>query len=62
MTVLGNKTTYNERDYYLLVFKSDGQIYETFSHKWNAQEFLRKHSLKDELELKVNEKYVNGKG
>ena len=62
MTALGSKNRYNERDYYLLVFKSDGTIYETFSHKWTANEFLKNHPLKEELELKINEKYVNGKG
>ena len=58
MTALGSKNRYNERDYYLLIFKDSGKTYETFSHKWSAQEFLKNHPLKDELELKVNEKYV----
>ena len=57
MSHLNNSNTYNPLDYYLLIFKNNKKVYETFRTNWTAQEFLRKHPLKEELEIIINPKY-----
>jgi len=61
MTLFNNLKGYNPRDYYLLVSKEKGKVYERFRNKGTAIEFLRKHLLKDDLEIIINPKYKNDK-
>jgi len=57
MTHLNNKQQYNELDYYLLVFRDSGEIYEKFRNKSAAEKFLKNHPLQEVLDLIVNPKY-----
>jgi len=57
MTHLNNKQQYNELDYYLLVFRDTGAIYEKFRNKSAAETFLKRHPLQEVLDLIVNPKY-----
>lgn len=52
-----NSNTYNPIDYYLLVFRDSGKVYEYFRNKWSAVQFLKKHPLEEELEVIINPKY-----
>lgn len=59
MASIPNKSTYNPTDYYLLVFKEDGKVYEKYRTHWAAQQSLVRHPLKDYLEITKNPKYKN---
>jgi len=52
-----NSNTYNPVDYYLIVFREDGKIYQSFRLVSTADSFLKSHPLKDELEVIINPKY-----
>lgn len=58
MTHLNNSKSYNELDYYLLIFKDTKEVYEKFRIKSTAKHFLYRHPLKEDLELITNPKYV----
>ena len=59
MTLFNNLKGYNPRDYYLLVYKETGKVYEKFRNIGTAINFLNKHLLKDDLEIIINPKYTN---
>lgn len=56
MSILHNKQI-NKLDYYLLIFKDTGKIYEKFRIKTTAENFLHRHPFKEDLKLIINPKY-----
>ncbi len=52
------KGQYNPKDYYYLIFKDTGKVYEKFRTTSAADKFLERHFFKDELKRIINPKYV----